>query len=375
MDHQTVRALRDIKALHEEGILTGDEYRVKKAELLQETAPKPKKGQLDVEDRGKEGVLVNGRGLSRARSKLKELGGTKTPNGYVFKAGTCDQLTASLSDYEVRLMNEKSVQVAGDAERIRAKMTALGGKWNAAKGRWIFPEKDRARILRELEEDSTMSVGPSNYQQITPRSFRMPWLCSCTSRDDELPSVLSPSVTRPIIRQCVEMSGTDQCEYFGLLTLSQVEIIRVTWDEIAKLDSAHVGASLFKHIFERAPEFTSLFKGIIKDPDFKVGDLKSNSEIVNHSTQVIETIGTVVSMLDYPAGLRFLDDLGRRHAKQYGVKEHHFEVVGLALIDMLKDFLHDAYTPAIGEAFQAMATTIGQRMIPQQRPYSFARVP
>ena len=141
MDADTVQALRDAKALFDEGILTEQEFKEKKAELLQPKAapvaakpkPKPKPApkkkseakpkaekkpkkstassdgsekekkaprvaELTLQDAGEDGVLVTGSGTFRAKSLLASLGGSwsKKLKAWVFGAGTAHATAAAL---------------------------------------------------------------------------------------------------------------------------------------------------------------------------------------------------------------------------------------------------------------------------------------
>jgi hypothetical protein len=141
MDADTVQALRDAKALFDEGILSEQEFKEKKAELLQPkaapvtTKPKPKPkpapkkkseakpkaekkpkkstassdgsekekkaprvAELTLQDAGEDGVLVTGSGTFRAKSLLASLGGSwsKKLKAWVFGAGTAHATAAAL---------------------------------------------------------------------------------------------------------------------------------------------------------------------------------------------------------------------------------------------------------------------------------------
>lgn len=138
MDADTVQALRDAKALFDEGILSESEFKDKKAELLRakpapvvvkkkpaprkksEAKPKaekkpkkstasssqdskkekkaPRVAELILQDAGEDGVLVTGSGTFRAKSLLASLGGSwsKKLKAWVFGAGTAHATAGAL---------------------------------------------------------------------------------------------------------------------------------------------------------------------------------------------------------------------------------------------------------------------------------------
>jgi len=148
MNPETVQALRDVKALFDEGILSEAEYTQKKGELLnpppavpvpsppppttkakaktelpEQPATKKKKKaggpQLSIQDCGTAGVCVSGPGTFKARGALAKLDGSwsKSQRAWVFAAGSFEKVKTGLeADYDVE------VQAPTSAEKKKASL-------------------------------------------------------------------------------------------------------------------------------------------------------------------------------------------------------------------------------------------------------------
>jgi hemoglobin-like flavoprotein len=68
---------------------------------------------------------------------------------------------------------------------------------------------------------------------------------------------------------------------------------------------------------------------------------------------LVQTLTVVVKGLDHPTQLRgAVEAVGRRHAGD-GVRDEHYETVGLALLWTLDKGLKDAFTPEVRDAWAA----------------------
>ena len=192
MDPETVKALRDCKGLFDEGVLTEDEYKSKKAELLRPKAAAPpaaaaaaapaapaakkkrkeaaaaegageekkakkaaKAAELVLQDGGASGVLVTGGGTFRAKGLLSSLGGTwsKQLKAWVFGAGTADKVTAALRASQSPAVELSVAAQADDAagarerELKRAKDDAIAAAATTAANAKLSVEPHKKAIV------------------------------------------------------------------------------------------------------------------------------------------------------------------------------------------------------------------------------------
>ncbi|KAJ8607688.1 hypothetical protein CTAYLR_007306 [Chrysophaeum taylorii] len=201
MDPQTAKQLREAKALLDEGVLTEEEFKTTKAEILDKAKQrnsvepalkKPKTG-LVLEDCGAEGVLVSG-DTWKAKDLLRQLGGTwsKGVGAWVLSAGTADSVATGLETagfgVERKTGNlaartealeaskaeavaktnaaatlqvephKRAIIVKGETRKVSDALKALGGKWNRTLGGWVFSQKQQHRVVEVLKADPTNTV-------------------------------------------------------------------------------------------------------------------------------------------------------------------------------------------------------------------------
>lgn len=112
------------------------------------------------------------------------------------------------------------------------------------------------------------------------------------------------------------------------LTADERELIRGSF-RIVSGDRRQAAARFYELLFERAPETRDLF----------VNDLE------RQGTELMSKLGLIVAELHNVAGLApVLEDLALRHVA-YGVKPHHYPLVGATLIEMLAEQVGDDFTP------------------------------
>jgi hemoglobin-like flavoprotein len=129
------------------------------------------------------------------------------------------------------------------------------------------------------------------------------------------------------------------------MTPRQIATVRASFAHVAPI--ADQAAVLFyDHLFNADPSLRHLFKG----------DMTSQGE------RLMAMIGAAVGLLEQPTRLLpVLHGLGRRHAG-YGVMPRHYDTVGSALLQTLRDGLGEAFTPEVEQAWQAMYATVAREM-------------
>ena len=115
---------------------------------------------------------------------------------------------------------------------------------------------------------------------------------------------------------------------------ASIPLVQQSWQLVVPIRD--VAADLFyAKLFELDPSLKALFKG----------DMKAQG------SKLMTMIGVAVANLDRPETLMpVLKGLGARHGG-YGVKDHHYDTVAVALLDTLHRGLGDAFTPAISAAW------------------------
>jgi len=128
------------------------------------------------------------------------------------------------------------------------------------------------------------------------------------------------------------------------MTGEQIYLVRSTWEQVVPI--ADTAAQLFYgRLFELKPELRGLFQ---------------HADMPAQRRKLMEMLAVAVVSLDRLATIRpALENLGRRHVG-YGVRDHHYEVVGAALLWTLEQGLGDGFTVSVrdawSEAYTALAT-------------------
>ena len=123
------------------------------------------------------------------------------------------------------------------------------------------------------------------------------------------------------------------------MTAEQIHLLRKTFDPVER--QAHVAALVFyRRLFELDPSLRRMF----------------HTDIEVQAKKLIDMLALALSMLERPSELETeLEGLGARHVG-YGVKDSHYETVGLAMLGMLAEVLGPEWTP---EARTAWAELYG----------------
>jgi hemoglobin-like flavoprotein len=116
---------------------------------------------------------------------------------------------------------------------------------------------------------------------------------------------------------------------------AEKKLIQDTWAEV--VPNADRAATLFyQRLFDIDPTTRPLFQV---------------TDMAQQRKKLLQVLSVAVSSLDNLGALRkTVEDLGRRHAG-YGVKDAHYDSVGVALLWMLEQGLGSAWTPEAAAAW------------------------
>jgi hemoglobin-like flavoprotein len=129
------------------------------------------------------------------------------------------------------------------------------------------------------------------------------------------------------------------------MTPQQISTVRDSFAHVGPI-ADKAAAIFYDHLFAADPSLRRLFKG----------DMASQGE------RLMAMIGAAIGLLEQPARLLpVLHGLGRRHAG-YGVLPMHYDTVGSALLQTLRDGLGDAFTAEVEDAWRAMYATVAREM-------------
>lgn len=129
------------------------------------------------------------------------------------------------------------------------------------------------------------------------------------------------------------------------------QLVRDTWAKVLPIEQ--VAADLFyKRLFEIDSSAADLFQGV---------------DIAVQGKQLMAMIGKAVNLLDDLETLTFiLKSLGKRHDK-YGVKDHHYDTVGAALLWTLEQGLGKDWTPEVKDAWVWVYGVMASTMKPKTK--------
>jgi hemoglobin-like flavoprotein len=116
----------------------------------------------------------------------------------------------------------------------------------------------------------------------------------------------------------------------------QKMLIQKTWSQVVPIaDQAAV--IFYQRLFEIDPSTRALF---------------NTTDMPQQRKRLLQVLSVAVSSLDNLGALsKTVEDLGRRHAG-YGVKDAHYDSVGVALLWTLEQGLGDAWTPDAAAAWK-----------------------
>lgn len=132
------------------------------------------------------------------------------------------------------------------------------------------------------------------------------------------------------------------------MTFHQIQLVKDTHQRVVALPAEAVGKLFYDRLFELAPEVRPLF---------------GRTTVPEQSKKLLATLTYVVTRLDrLESVVADVEALARRHVR-YGVQEHHYAVVGQALLDTLEQGLGDAWTPEVQAAWQACYALLSETML------------
>ena len=134
------------------------------------------------------------------------------------------------------------------------------------------------------------------------------------------------------------------------MTPEHIRIVQSTWVKV--LPIKNTAAQLFyERLFETDPSLRALFPS----------DMRQQGEML---MQVIDAAVNGLTRLDRIVSA--IQELGRRHA-DYGVKDHHYDTVGAALLWTLGKSLGAEFTPEAKDAwtmvYDVLATTMREAAV------------
>ena len=136
------------------------------------------------------------------------------------------------------------------------------------------------------------------------------------------------------------------------MTTYNYELVKKSWDIIAKINFEIVGGIFYIRLFEIAPELRPMFKSnSMKEQSMKLGCMLS---------YVISKFDNMDDILNEVASL------AERH-KQYGVKDEHYISVGAALLWTLEQGLGEYWTEELNIAWTEFFGTLSAVMIAGNR--------
>jgi hemoglobin-like flavoprotein len=116
----------------------------------------------------------------------------------------------------------------------------------------------------------------------------------------------------------------------------QKKLIQDSWAQVAPI-ADQAAASFYLRLFEIDPSTRALF---------------NTADMAQQRKKLIQILTVAVSSLDNLGALgKTVEDLGRRHAG-YGVKDAHYDSVGVALLWTLEQGLGGAWTPETAAAWK-----------------------
>lgn len=125
------------------------------------------------------------------------------------------------------------------------------------------------------------------------------------------------------------------------LTTTQIRIIQTAVPVIAANADA-VAEAFYAQLFAIDPSLRPMFRGDMKEQGRKL------MQMLSVALSNLESLDTL-----RPA----LRALGERHVN-YGVTEHHYQTVGLALLNTLEMVLGDAFTSEAHDAWASLYTAL-----------------
>jgi hemoglobin-like flavoprotein len=143
------------------------------------------------------------------------------------------------------------------------------------------------------------------------------------------------------------------------MTPERIRTVQSTWVKLLPI-KASAAQLFYEKLFETDPSLRVLFKGDMREQGEKL-------------MQVIDAAVNGLSRLERITAA--IQELGRRHA-DYGVKDHHYDTVGVALLWTLGKSLGAEFTPEAEDAwatiYAMLATTMREAAATSRLPDALA---
>ncbi|MBK9935937.1 MAG: hypothetical protein IPP61_17815 [Cytophagaceae bacterium] len=128
----------------------------------------------------------------------------------------------------------------------------------------------------------------------------------------------------------------------------QINLVKNTFDLVAKIPAETVGKLFYNRLFEIAPEVRPMF---------------GRSEIVEQSRKLIGMLSYIINRLDnLESIIDEISKLAQRHIN-YGVLPEHYKPVGESLLWTLKQGLGSNWNKDVEEAWTVCYVTLSNAMI------------
>ncbi|KAJ7379983.1 hypothetical protein OS493_012745 [Desmophyllum pertusum] len=146
----------------------------------------------------------------------------------------------------------------------------------------------------------------------------------------------------------------------GPVTKEQISLVQETWG-LVKSDLEQVGVEFYIRLFKENPDLLQLFS--FKDIDNSTEDvMRTDDRLKRQGLVTMQHVDLAVASLnDLGSIVPALKDLGARHT-MYKVEEHHFALVGGALLDTLDKGLGEKFTAEVKVAWTVVYGIVADTM-------------
>ena len=129
------------------------------------------------------------------------------------------------------------------------------------------------------------------------------------------------------------------------MTPDEMTLVRLSFVKVMAI-KAKAGRLFYERLFTIAPDVKPMFKG----------------DIGGQADKLMSTLAVAIGMLDKPDLLNgSLAGLAKRH-DGYGVRDEHYDKVGLALLWTLEQALGADFTPQVKAAWTSLYASVATTM-------------
>jgi hemoglobin-like flavoprotein len=121
----------------------------------------------------------------------------------------------------------------------------------------------------------------------------------------------------------------------NMLTKTEISLIKKSWGIVRKISPSIIGDVFYSKLFYDNPELRKMFP----------------QDMENQYKKIIDMLSMIVARLEKPDELKGeIVDMARRH-EGYGVKPHHYNLVGQALLWTLQKALGKEWNDEMSAAW------------------------